>query len=584
MEEEKKETLDQETIDRLLSEEDEEETKEEESESLLEEEMGEIIPSEELDVLRMQIQSELEQQQQLEQDAMEQAELERQETAQKEIENAQREEKSQAYKEELKAREDEAMRSSAERQAEMTAAELEESQRTALAETLGKAQKWGAEHPGEPGLIAGAGVDPYAYEKARAAEFVENLIEEPRKLGEKLSGEKTPEEREAEEKKRLEEEALAEYYGVGREKLEDVLKQAEEVAEKESWRQSIKEEAIEREKDRIRKYGTEEQKRELALNEARAEQEKARKKAEEQRLIGVSKYGTRKLEAEAKELAGDRKWYKPWKEEGLPAMTESGMEREWRKVEQEIRSNINKYPEQMYGEYLSLRDLREDISKDGITPTRFQALQNLKGITDKKLASIRTQKVASKTASATGRIAKGLAKGLSEGSKGTVKAVAGITQRGGPGYKRAWEDSPKIFGQSRVIPAGAQTRQPFSPAGPGEPKLKESPLSKESTRKEVSAMMGKDVFGRGISSEGWEAPVGLLGTQRDGQTALLGRITRGKMVAEAKPMPSDISEITGARSRPLETGYQRKSGYSPVLREMDVTKIVAPTRALAVVK
>lgn len=55
MEEEKKETLDQETIDRLLSEEDEEETKEEESESLLEEEMGEIIPSEELDVLRMQI-------------------------------------------------------------------------------------------------------------------------------------------------------------------------------------------------------------------------------------------------------------------------------------------------------------------------------------------------------------------------------------------------------------------------------------------------------------------------------------------------------------------------------------------------
>jgi len=312
------------------------------------------------------------------------------------------------------------------------------------------------------------------------------------------------------------------------------LKEQKKEVEQRAFEEKIKTEQEKAEIEYKKKYGTPEEKAEIEREEKLEEIRKKKEETQKKKEVEFAEKQIREMESEVKHLSKTQDYAKLEKE-----------------FEGEIgRAVIAAYKHPVRGKAIiqlikALRK-RAEASNVGITPELVKEARKLREQAERKYKEIAEQ------------IARGVGKTGEAAIKKSDKPIemfARATRRGGEGYKRQWEGSaPKILGQSPTIPAGAQTRKPLGPAGPGEPRLKESPLSTAGIQEQARFATGRSSIDTRRGIEMGPVEQGGLGTPASGARYLIGG-PKQRMDVEAKDL--DVFDVIGSKSRPLDTGVQR---------------------------
>jgi len=347
---------------------------------------------------------------------------------------------------------------------------------------------------------------------------------------------------------------------------EEEIKQHEREAKQRSYEAGLKEIQSKAERENIKKYGSPEEKAQVEADERREKLEEEQSKQQARKEISFGKQQLKEMEADIK-----KRDVKKTKEQ----------------ITLEFNDEIGRILEAAYEHpkrgqpiiqeaklYMKMAEL-----KLGVTPELLAKTKKLRKRAEKTYREI------------AGQIVRGIGRGTKEFVAYSEKPIRGLskaTRRGGEGYGRQWQEqgAKRILGPSPIIPEGAQTRKPLGPAGPGEPRLKESPVSTAGIREQAALATGRSMVDtrRGIEM-GPAEPIGVLGTPAGGAKYMIGG-PKQKMDVEAKSL--DIFDFIGSRSTPLDTGVQAlPSGAgasvvgpgiyvsgTPRIKKMDVRELV----------
>jgi len=328
----------------------------------------------------------------------------------------------------------------------------------------------------------------------------------------------------------------------------------------------IKTEQEKAELELIKKYGTPEEKAKIKADEEYDRVEKERKEAQRKKELELGKKQIREMRSETKQLGSKQSKDKLYSD----FMEEIGKALEGAYANPKRGQVINKQ--------VDLLLKMAEASEEGVTPELLSKAKRLRERAERKWKE-RAERVITGTGKAT--------KDVITYSEKPIRGLAKATRRGGEGYKRQWgeQGAQKIFGQSSIIPEGAQTRKPLMHSLEGEPKLKDSPLSTIGIKEQAALATGRGMIDtrRGISV-GPSEPAGVLGTPAGGAKYMIGG-PKQKMDVSAKEM--SVFDFIGSKSRPLDTGVQAVTARAgipatpglyvsgtPSIKRMDVKQLL----------